>query len=50
MSMQARVSRPIYNLPPTEIEGFDSPAAPALDMRRSWNHAADNPQLKMGRL
>ena len=41
MSKQARVSHPIYNLLPTEIEGFDSLAELALDMRWSWNHATD---------
>ena len=41
MSDQARVSHPIYNLLPTEIEGFDSLAELALDLRWSWNHATD---------
>ena len=41
MSEHTRVSHPIYNLLPTEIEGFDSLAALALDMRWSWNHATD---------
>jgi starch phosphorylase len=41
MSKQARVSHPLYNLLPTEIEGFDSLAELALDMRWSWNHATD---------
>ena len=41
MSIQTRVSHPIYNLLPTEIEGFDSLAELALDMRWSWNHATD---------
>jgi glycogen phosphorylase len=41
MSSQTRVSHPIYNLLPTEIEGFDSLAELALDMRWSWNHATD---------
>ena len=40
MSDQPRVSHSIYNLP-TEIEGFDSLAELALDMRWSWNHATD---------
>ena len=35
------MSHPIYNLLPTEVEGFDSLAALALDMRWSWNHATD---------
>ena len=41
MSKQTRVSHPIYNLLPAEIEGFDSLAELALDMRWSWNHATD---------
>ena len=41
MSKQNRVSHPIYNLLPSEIEGFDSLAELALDMRWSWNHATD---------
>ncbi len=41
MSEQTRVSHPIYNLLPTEIEGFDSLAELALDMHWSWNHATD---------
>ena len=41
MSKQARASHPIYSLLPTEIEGFDSLAELALDMRWSWNHATD---------
>jgi starch phosphorylase len=41
MSKQIRVSHPIYNLLPTEIEGFDSLAELALDMRWSWDHATD---------
>ncbi len=41
MSDQTRVSHPIYNLLPTEIEGFGSLAELALDMHWSWNHATD---------
>jgi starch phosphorylase len=41
MSKQARASHPIYSLLPTKIEGFDSLAELALDMRWSWNHATD---------
>jgi starch phosphorylase len=41
MSEQTRVSHPIYGLLPTEIEGFDSLAELALNMRWSWNHATD---------
>jgi starch phosphorylase len=38
MSNQPQVSQPIYDLLPTEVEGFDSLAELALDMRWSWNH------------
>ena len=41
MSETTRVSHPIYDLLPTEIEGFDSLAELALDMHWSWNHATD---------
>jgi starch phosphorylase len=41
MSPPTRASHPTYNLLPTEIEGFDSLAELALDLRWSWNHATD---------
>jgi starch phosphorylase len=41
MSKRTRASHPIYNLLPAEIEGFDSLAELALNMRWSWNHATD---------
>ena len=41
MSSQTPVGKPIYGLLPTDVEGFDSLAELALDMRWSWNHAAD---------
>ena len=41
MSRRTRAIHPIYNFLPTEIEGFDSLAELALDMRWSWNHATD---------
>ena len=41
MSKQTRVSHPLYNLLPTEIEGFDALAELAFDLRWSWNHATD---------
>jgi starch phosphorylase len=41
MSIQTRASHPIYNLLPMEVDGFDSLAELALDMRWSWNHATD---------
>jgi len=47
MSDQTRVSHPLYNLLPTDIEGFDSLAELALDMRWSWNHATDEVWRKL---
>jgi starch phosphorylase len=41
MTQRTRAIHPLYNLLPTEIEGFDSLAELALDMRWSWNHATD---------
>lgn len=41
MSTPPRASHPIYNLLHTDIEGFNSLAELALDMRSSWNHATD---------
>ena len=41
MSNKMRVSHPMYGLLPTDIDGFDSLAELALDMRWSWNHATD---------
>ena len=41
MIKQKRISHPLYNFLPTEIEGCDSLAELALDMRSSWNHATD---------
>ncbi len=41
MSKGKQVINPIYSLLPVEIKGFDSLAELALDMRWSWNHAAD---------
>ena len=41
MKDQPDVSHTIYSLLPTEIEGFDSLAELALDLRWSWNHATD---------
>lgn len=32
---------PLYSMLPTDVEGFDALAELALDMRWSWNHAAD---------
>jgi starch phosphorylase len=41
MSNQARATRQIYNVLPSDIEGFDSLAELALNLRWSWNHATD---------
>jgi starch phosphorylase len=41
MSEQTRVSHPKELLLPADVEGFDSLAELALDMRSSWNHATD---------
>lgn len=41
MSKPTRASHPLYSLLPTEVEGFDSLAELALDMRWSWNHCGD---------
>jgi glycogen phosphorylase len=42
MNKDIRTSHPIYNLLHTDIEGFNSLAELALDMRSSWNHATDH--------
>ena len=41
MTTQPRVDHPAYGLLPRDIEGFDSLAELALDLRWSWNHATD---------
>jgi glycogen phosphorylase len=41
LSTQPPVSKPVYGLLPTDVEGFDALAELALDMRWSWNHVAD---------
>ncbi len=41
MNHQTRVGSPIYRMLPTDIAGFAPLAELALDMRWSWNHAAD---------
>jgi glycogen phosphorylase len=41
MSQQTPVCKPSYSFLPTDVEGFDSLAELALDMRWSWNHASD---------
>lgn len=42
MNGPTRISHPLHSLLPTDIEGFDSLAELALDMRWSWNHATDH--------
>ena len=46
-SKQTPASKPNYNSLPTEIEGFDSLAELALDLRWSWNHATDEVWRKL---
>jgi len=41
MSLKNGAPRPIYSLLPTEVEGVNSLAELALDLRWSWNHATD---------
>jgi len=41
MNKQISVRKPIYCQLTTDVEGFDSLAELALDMRWSWNHCAD---------
>jgi starch phosphorylase len=41
MSKQTPACKPISSLLPADVEGFDSLVELALDLRWSWNHAAD---------
>ncbi len=41
MKKPGKVSSPLYAFLPVEVEGFDALAELALDLRWSWNHAAD---------
>jgi starch phosphorylase len=41
LNKRTRASHPVYSLLPMEVEGFDSLAELALDLRWSWNHIAD---------
>jgi starch phosphorylase len=47
MANQTPVGKPIYSVLPTDVEGFDSLAELALDMRWSWNHATDDVWRKL---
>jgi glycogen phosphorylase len=42
MMSTTQAASPIYDLLPKDIAGFDALAELALDLRWSWNHAADN--------
>jgi starch phosphorylase len=42
MSRAERSANPVYDILPSEVEGFDSLAELALDMQWSWNHATDD--------
>jgi starch phosphorylase len=41
MTEKAAIHKPVYSFLPTDIEGLDSLAELALDLRWSWNHAED---------
>ncbi len=41
MTEHPSLSKPAYNLLPTDVEGFDSLAELALDLSWTWNHATD---------
>ena len=41
MSKKERAALSIHGLLPTEVDGFDSLAELALDLRWAWNHATD---------
>ena len=41
MNSQSQVGHQLYNVLPTDMEGFESLAELALDMRWSWSHATD---------
>ena len=41
MKDKTDIIKPVYSFLPSDIEGVDSLAQLALDMRCSWNHSAD---------
>ena len=47
MNEQLRFINPVHSLLPTEVEGFDSLAELALDLRCSWNHSTDEVWRKL---
>jgi hypothetical protein len=48
MSKSIRASRPICNLLPSEIAGFDFLVELALDIRWPWNHGAGGDSVDRG--
>jgi starch phosphorylase len=42
MKEKTEIRKPVYSFLPLDIEGVASLAKLALDMRWSWNQAADN--------
>lgn len=42
MTQRGLTANPIHDLLPSDIEGFQSLAELALDVRWSWNHGADH--------
>ena len=47
MSEQTPLSKTTYSYLPKDIEGFDSLAELALDLRWSWNHTTDEVWRKL---
>jgi starch phosphorylase len=47
MGEQTRIGHPKERLLPSDVEGFDSLAELALDMRSAWNHATDQVWRKL---
>ena len=41
MKEKTDIRKPVYSVLPSDLEGMDSLAELALDMRWSWDHAAD---------
>ena len=41
MNEAASVTHPLYDLLPSDVEGYESLVDLALDMRWSWSHATD---------
>ena len=47
MNTERQISSVLQNFSPNQVEGFDALAELALDMRWSWNHAADQLWLEL---